>query len=98
MEIRKQSNFMLLLLLAVMCLETTVFGATGDATEILKDTAKTQISGDIGFLIILGGVAVAALTMMFQKNLFVPVIILIGSIVLAMSPDLTDGIIQQFGS
>lgn len=90
-------NFKFLLLLGLLFLGTTLFGAAGDATTILKDTASTQISGDIGWLIIIGGIVVAALTMMFQKNLLIPVIIVCGSAVLAMSPDLADGIIQQFG-
>lgn len=93
----KKQNLLMVLMMAFMLLETSLFGETGDATTILKDTASEQISGDIGWLFIIGGMVVAAITMMFQKNLLVPGIILAGSIMMAMSPDLADGVIQQFG-
>jgi type IV secretory pathway VirB2 component (pilin) len=75
-----------------------LFGAAGDATTILKDTTNEQVSGDIGFMVIIIGIVLAGATMMFQKNIYIPAIIFLGSIVFAMSPDLADGVIQQFGT
>jgi hypothetical protein len=89
---KKLFMFMLMMFTAV----SAAFGK--NATEILKDTASQQVSGDIGWLFIVGGIVIAALTMIIQKNIIIPIIILIGAIVFAMSPDLANGVIQQFGN
>lgn len=91
-------TYLLLLMIAIMCVDASLMAAEGDATTILKTTTSEQISGEIGWLFILAGVVIAALMMMFKQNLLVSGIILVGSIVLALSPDLADGVIQQFGN
>ena len=90
---------MLIVLIGLMCLETLVFGATytaTDATGILKEVATEQVGGDIGFVIILIGLALAGLTLITTKNFMISGLVLIGSIVFAMAPDLASGIISQF--
>lgn len=93
----KFSTYLLMLMVSLMCLDSSLFAAAGDATTILKTTATEQISGEIGWLFILGGFVIAGIYLMFKQNFMVAGIILVGSIVLALSPDLSDGIIQQFG-
>jgi hypothetical protein len=83
---------------ALLFLGLSLFGAAGDATTILKETTTEQVSGEIGWLFIIGGIILGAIVLIVQKNVVLPIIILIGSIVFAMSPDLADGVIQQFGS
>lgn len=94
---KNKSGLKTLFIIAIMLLGVSLFGADTDATVILKSTANKQISGEIGWLFIVGGIILAALSMIIQKNIVVPIIILIGAIVFAMSPELADGIISQFG-
>lgn len=93
-----KKNWFILLILIVMSFEVSLFGATGDATTILKEEAQGQVSGELGWLVVLGGMIIAGFILMTQKTVVLPMIVFVGSIIFAMSPDLADGVIQQFGN
>ncbi len=97
---KKNGRIFLLMLLALMFIETSMFGATYTATTgtgILQEVAQTEISGALGFVIILIAIVLAGITLIQTKNAVVAGIVLVGGIFIAMSPDLAAGIINQFG-
>lgn len=101
MKIEKANGRILLfILLALMCIESSMFGATYTATTgtgILQEVAQTEISGALGFVIILIAIVLAGITLIQTKNVVVSLIVLVGGIFIAMAPDLAAGIIKQFG-
>lgn len=93
-------RILIFMLLALMCIETSMFGATYTATTgtgILQEVAQTEISGALGFVIILIAIVLAGIALIQTKNLIVAGIIFIGGIFIAMAPDIAAGIIKQFG-
>lgn len=94
----KNKGLLYYVVLFMVTLQSTVFADTNStATGLLRSTASEQIEGDIGWLVIISGVVIASIIMMVQKNIILPLIVFIGSIIFAMSPDLASGIVSQFG-
>lgn len=89
----------LFVIMGLMALETFVLGATytaSTATGILKEVTTEQVSGELGFVIIVVGLVLAGITLVTTKNFIYPALVMIGTIIVAMSPDLANGIAAQF--
>lgn len=92
----KNKNLFVMILMVFCIFDASLFAAAGDATTILKTTTSEQVDGEIGWLIIFIGLIMAAVTLAVTKNIFIPLVIFVSAIVVAMSPDLATGVQQQF--
>lgn len=99
METNKKSVRMFFLLFAIIFLQTSLFAYTASTgTGILKEVAVGQMAGEIGFIIVLMGIVLAGVTLLTTKNLMLSLIVGIGAVFIAMSTDISSGLITQFGN
>jgi branched-subunit amino acid transport protein len=97
MKEKLQKRFFIVCVL--MFLKSTLFAYTATTgTGILREVAIGQMSGEIGFLIVLFGIVLAGITLIATKNLMLSLIVGIGVIFIAMSTDIATGLITQFGN
>jgi hypothetical protein len=99
METNKKSVRMFFLLSAIIFLQTQLFAYTASTgTGILKEVAVGQMAGEIGFIIVLMGIVLAGVTLLTTKNLMLSLIVGVGAVFIAMSTDISSGLITQFGN
>lgn len=99
MCINKNMAKKLFLLLAIVFLQSSLFAYTATTgTGILKEVTVGQMSGEIGFIIVLMGIVLAGVTLLTTKNLMLSLIVGLGAVFIAMSTDISSGLISQFGN
>lgn len=99
MDNTKRYSRLILVLLALMLIDTSLFAYTSTTgTGILKEVALGQMSGEVGFLIVMLGVVLAGITLIVSKSLPTTAIVFFGVILIAMSTDISSGLITQFAN
>lgn len=99
MDNTKRYSRLILVLLALMLIDTSLFAYTSTTgTGILKEVALGQMSGEVGFLIVMVGVVLAGITLIISKSPMTTMIVFFGVIIVAMSTDISSGLITQFAN